>query len=165
MYMTYHAYSYLQFSRHMKEAMEAGRRSEAINDDLHLGFANVGRSGNRDRLRGTAFRHARYKVGARTETGPLPRIPNIENIIPEEDTLVSMDYGNETLNQFLRHEVLSVSIAINVELSDSFPKPDPKQSAALTEVLARVEWQIGLWIMDGKLDDSSQLSLRLILRG
>ncbi|KAI1653009.1 hypothetical protein F4813DRAFT_376289 [Daldinia decipiens] len=166
-YIAYHVYSFRQFSKHVEGAVEKFRQQDAMDDELHLSLADARRAGDHDRLREIVFQHARRISDGWTEFGPLPSFPGTKNIIPEEDTLMFILYGNDDVAaSFYPNGVLGIRIVINAELNEEFiPSKNPKEGAALTELLARTNYLIADLVRKGMLDEGTELVLHVFLRG
>ncbi|KAI1647076.1 uncharacterized protein F4817DRAFT_115773 [Daldinia loculata] len=165
-YISYHVYSFRQFSKKLEGAVEEFRREDAMDDELRLSLADARRAGDHDRLREIGFQHARRISNAWSEFGPLPSFPGAETIIPEEDTLTFIWYGNEDVTNFFGNGVCAIRIAINAELSEEFiPLQNPKEGAALTELLARTNYLIADLVRQGMLAEGTELLLHVLLRG
>ncbi|KAI0845684.1 hypothetical protein F5Y00DRAFT_163971 [Daldinia vernicosa] len=166
-YIAYQFYSFRQFSKDLEKAVEELSQEEARDDELRLSFADARRAGDHDRLREITFQHARRKCMSdhTMEFGPLPSFFGDKNIIPEEDTLVFIGVGNEAVINVFGHSILEIDIAINAELNEEFlPSRNPKEGAALTELLARINSLTVQLARKGLLDEVSGLALRVFLR-
>ncbi|KAF3057193.1 hypothetical protein GL218_06163 [Daldinia childiae] len=167
-YIAYQFYYFRRVSKDLERAVEEMRQEDAMEDELHLSLADARRAGDHDRLREIVFQHARrispLSSDGWAEFGPLPSFRGAENIIPEEDTLMFVWYGATT--NFFSNGVLAIRIAINAELNEDFiPLKNPKEGAALTELLARIHYLTANLVRNGIVDEGSELILHVLLRG
>ncbi|KAI0106877.1 hypothetical protein F4814DRAFT_72552 [Daldinia grandis] len=164
-YLAYRAYCLQKFAKGFKEAVEKYKQEEAMSDEMRLSMADARRTGDHDRLRELAFQRARYISSGWAEFGPLPGFPGGGNIIPEEDTLMFIWYSSEADNNLIGNDVFLIRIVINAELDEEFlPSKDPKEGAALTELLARVNFLTTRLVREGVMDEGTELALDVFLR-